>query len=129
MGYSFILKKVILLASAKISQESKTSKDTDRILADLNRYYNSSRIISETIFNIHLAAGKIPDPEFNWAISLPVLTAHHEALVATEKFLEYSDLSDKEDSIYQSSPVNNLICLVPDRIRRSKKNTLFRAND
>ena len=63
--YSIILKKVVAPASAKISQESVSSKDIDRILADLDRHYNSSRIISETIFNIHLAAGKIPDPEFN----------------------------------------------------------------
>ena len=81
----------------------------DRILADLERHYNSSRIISAAIFKVHMSARKIPDPDFEWANSLSSLTTHHEALVATEKFLEYSDQEDKEDSIYQFSPVNSLI--------------------
>ena len=76
-----------------------------------------------------MSAGRIPDPEHEWNRSLSTLIPHHEALVATEKFLQYSDQKDKEDSIYQFNPVNSLISLLPDRIRMSKDNTLFRAND
>ena len=42
--YSILHKKVIAPAVTKISQESISSKEVDRILADLKRHYNSSRI-------------------------------------------------------------------------------------
>ena len=37
--------------------------------------------------------------------------------MATKAFIKYSDLPDKEYAVYQSSPVNDLILLIPDRIR------------
>ena len=82
-------------------------------------------MIAAAISSVHISAGKIPDPEFDIAKSLPVLTAHHEALVATEQFLQHSDLPDKEDAIFQSNPVNDLILLMPDRVRISHQDEMF----
>ena len=112
-----MLKKVVTPAKTKISQESISSKEVDRILNDLKRHYNKSLVIAAAITSVHMAAGKIPDPDFDISRSLPVLTAHNEALVATEFFLQCSDLPDKEDAVYQSNPVNDLILLMPDRVR------------
>ena len=64
LWYSILLKKVTAPAVTKISQEAISSKEVDRILADLERHYNSSRIISAAIFKVHMSAGRIPDPDF-----------------------------------------------------------------
>ena len=76
-----------------------------------------------------MSIGRIPDPMYGWNKCLAALIPHHEALVATEKFLEYSDQIDREDSVYQFNPVNSLIRLLPDRIRMNGDNAIFRAND
>ena len=89
----------------------------DRIRSDLERHYNKSLVIAAAITSVHIKAGKIPDPDFDISRSLPVLTAHNKALVATKFFLQCSDLPDKEDAVYQSNPVNDLILLMPDRVR------------
>ena len=123
--YSILLKKVVTPAKTKISQESLSSKEVDRILNDLKRHYNKSLVIAAAITSVHMAAGKIPDPDFDISRSLPVLTAHNEALVATEFFLQCSDLPDKEDAVYQSNPVNDLILLMPDRVRINHPDETF----
>ena len=74
-------------------------------------------IIAAALTKLYLEAGPIQDPEFDIPACLKTLTAHNEALVATEAFIKYSDLPDREDAVYQSSPVNNLVMLIPDRIR------------
>ena len=125
---NILLKKVSAPASTKISQEAVNSKEVDRILADLERHYSASRVIAAAIFKVHMATGRIPDPVFDWSRSLATLIPHHEALIATEKFLKYSTQSDSEDSVYQFTPVNSLINLIPDRIRMDKDNAVFRAN-
>ena len=51
--------------------------------------------------------------------------SHHEALVATEEFLKRSDLPDKEDAVFQSSPVNDLILLMPDLVRINHQDKTF----
>ena len=123
--YNILLKKIVAPAITKISQESISSKEVDRILTDLRRHYNKSLVIAAAITSVHISAGKIPDPEFDIARSLPILTAHHEALVATEEFLKRSDLPDKEDAVFQSSPVNDLILLMPDRVRINHQDKTF----
>jgi hypothetical protein len=112
-----LIKKIVEPARRKISQEAISSKKVDRVLSDLERHYNKSLVITAAITSVHLQAGKIPDPDFEMSKSLSVLSAHNEALVATEAFLQFSDLPDKEDAVYQPSPVNSLFLLIPDRIR------------
>ena len=128
LWYNLILKKVTAPAITKISQSSISSKDVDKILEDLKRHYNKSMVIAAAIYNCHFLAGKIPDPEFDIANSLPTLTAHHEALIATEQFLQHSDLLDKEDAIFQSNTINDLILLMPDRIRINHKDGMFQSS-
>ena len=43
-------------------------------------------VISAAITRFHSQAGQIPDPDYDTSKSLTVLTAHNEALVATEAF-------------------------------------------
>ena len=74
-------------------------------------------VITAAITRVHLQAGEIPDLDFEMSESLSVLSAHNEALAATEAFLQCSDLPDKEEAVYQPSPVNSLFLLIPDRIR------------
>ena len=78
LWHNLLLKKITAPAIARISPSSISSKEVDKILDDLKRHYNKSMVIAAAIYNCHFLAGKIPDPEFDIAKSLPILTAHHE---------------------------------------------------
>ena len=89
-------------------RDSNATQTKEKIAAQDNQGTDLAPALPLWQPSIHYPQGKIPDPESNLAISLPILTAHHEALVASEEFLKHSTLPGKEES----SPVNDLICLI-----------------
>ena len=87
--YGLLLKTIVAPAKSKVSQESISSKEVDRILNDLERHYNKSMVIAAALTSLHSQAGTIPDPDYDIPKSLTIPTAHNEALVATEAFIKY----------------------------------------
>ena len=120
---NLVVKKIVSPARGKISQEAIASKEIEKVFKELERYYDNSYAAISTLTSLHLEAGPIPDPDYEMQQCVQCLTAHNEILSGTQSYLKYSNSPDKEHAVYTTQVCQQLILLLPDKVRR--ENVLF----
>jgi hypothetical protein len=89
-------------------------------MRDLALHFDSSHKIVANFIRLHVKAGHIPEPNQEPHSCHKVLTAHCEILTGAAEFLKHSDQPDKYTSLYSIYMCQELINLLPDRLRLDK---------
>ena len=86
-------------------------------MRDLALHFDCSHKIVANLTRLHVKAGQIPDPNQEPYSCHKVLTAHCEILTGASEFLKHSDKTDKYSSLYSIYVCQDLINLLPNRLR------------